>query len=230
MLKRDLAAALLLALSIPKPSAAADKKDNGQSPTAPTQAQTQQFVTRLAQTTTGLMTKDAVQLKNALQATNAATWALWDLLSDMSRRKRAGEAKPAPDAALADAYLRLRMRCNTGDLVFRGSSHITSSKIYPGDEEFARAAGGALADVRRRSAAWAKNQYALDPGPRDSVTRAFESARRQMVFRLRRHDADGPDQPPPPTPGESVYLQKASDEMNDTSYVLPPWPTSQRPE
>jgi hypothetical protein len=221
----------------------AQKKDDQQSAAADRLAGVQ-FAKQLAVMSAGVAVSQANEALEAVdlaqQANVGSAWVLWDMLQDLRHKKRAGQAKSEPDAVLVDTYIRLRMRCNTGDLAFRGMGSITSSKFYPQDEDFSRAAKEALEDIRRRAVSWGARQDPLELKLRAAVQSVLETARHKMVFRLRKHatDTGKADDPTPPTPNEQAYIQKVLD-MKQSSryasqkylgYTLPPWPQSRQEE
>ena len=157
-------------------------------------------------------------VSDALQVANAADWALWDLLNGMAALQKAGKT-PEPDAALLETYIRLRMRCNTGELCRKGGG---SCKEYPGGVEFAKAVQYALKDVKAY-AAGLKGKSPLSKRHRLLIGNSIDSARRRAAFSLR-ITGDNDRQPTPPTPGEAHYLKLALDKKQGSRFTQPPWP------
>ena len=157
-------------------------------------------------------------VSNTLHISNAVNWALWDLLNGMTTMQKAGKA-PAPDAALVETYIRLRMRCNTGELCRKGGG---SCKEYPADREFAMAIQYGLPEVKAY-AAGLKGKSPLLKQHRLHIGNSLDTARKRAIFQLRT-TGDADRQPTPPAPGEAKYLQLALAKKQGAQFTQPPWP------
>lgn len=147
---------------------------------------------------------------DATKWSNAAAWALWDLAQSL--------AQPGAGSAQAGTYLRLSMRCNTGDLCPKRGA---VCKAYPGDAEFAAAernAGEGLAAF----AAGLKGRKALKRADRDRLAAILDTARKRAIFPLRAATPQAAE-PTPPTPQEDHYLQLALKKKKGAAYTQPPW-------
>lgn len=157
-------------------------------------------------------------VNNAMAETAAASWALWDLVNGLSDQQKAGK-KPEPDLALVGTYIRLTMRCASGDLCSRPGA---ACKEYPGDAEFLKAARMAGKNIKEY-AAGQKNQSMLKPLHRGRITGFMDTARKRMIF-SQPLTKDTTARPTPPTPEEDKYLQLALEKKKGPKYAFPPWP------
>lgn len=157
-------------------------------------------------------------LYDAMLSANAAAWALRDLVKGVSRK--AGGAGRAPDAALADTYMRLRMRSNTGDLCPR---HGGTCRRYPADAEFSAAVKAALGEIKTYLSRLDPGEDAADARHRRRVENFLETARRRALFSL---PATGKKEPALPalTPGEEKYRGMALAKKSGGKFAEPVWP------
>ncbi|MBI5744966.1 MAG: hypothetical protein HY952_10510 [Elusimicrobia bacterium] len=163
--------------------------------------------------------KAGKDLHEALQFSNGASWALWDLIRDLSVKRKSG-AKPEPDAALAETYVRLRMRCNTGDLCPR---HGAGCKAYPPVESLAAAARNACTEIKKFMAKLPVNE---DPALRHNRTRIenfLETARLRAAFAMPGSKGKDP-LPPAATTAELKYRDLALKKRDGNHFSQPPWP------
>lgn len=163
--------------------------------------------------------KAGKDLYEALQFSNGASWALWDLIRDLSV-KRKGGAMPEPDAALAGTYVRLRMRCNTGDLCPR---HGADCRSYPPEENLEAAARNACAEIKKFMAKLPANE---DPALRHNRARIenfLETARLRAAFAMPKSKDKDP-RPPAATPAELKYRDLALKKRDGNHFSQPPWP------
>lgn len=159
--------------------------------------------------------KAGKDLYEALQYANGAEWALWDLACGL---KAAAGARPEPDCALAETYVRLRMRSNTGDLcrLFGGGC-----KAYPSDAALSAAGASACGEIRRFAA---KLPAGADPALRRHRARLdgfLETARKKAAFGQPAAGAE--PEPPPPTAAEQKYRALAVEKRRGGRFMTPPW-------
>ena len=163
--------------------------------------------------------KAGQDLYEAQQYSNGASWALWDLVKDISEKRKHG-AKAEPDAGLIETYMRLRMRCNTADLCMKPGP---SCKEYPGDADFSRAAKTAGADIR---AYLSRMDFGEDPLKRQHRMRiesCLETARKRALFSLPRSASRNP-RPSAPAPAEIKYRELALKKKQGNRFLEPSWP------
>ena len=162
--------------------------------------------------------KAGQDLSDAMQSSNASAWALWDLLSGLSKQLKTGK-KPEPDVNLVGTYIRLRMRCNTGDLCLKPGA---PCKAYPGSGEFAKAVQIAQKDIKT----YATGLYGQSPLMRQHRMRIenfMETARKRAIFPLQMTRAKNV-QPTPATQEETKYRQISLTKKQSSQFTLPPWP------
>lgn len=157
-------------------------------------------------------------LYEALINTNAASWALWNLANGLAAQQNAGK-QPEPDLKLTETYIRLRMRCNTADLCMRAGG---ACKAYPGDADFAKAAGYAHKDITAYMNV-IKKQSPLSRQHRRRLENALDTARKRATFQLRVTRAADVDTTPV-TPAEDEYRQIALAKRLGNTFTQPPWP------
>jgi len=158
---------------------------------------------------------------DALLVANAAEWALWDLMADLNAKSEAGE-KQVPDKTLAETWLRLRMRCNTGDLVWKGV-YSNKARFYPENKDFEAAAAEARAAISVYFSSLKPRKSPPRADRKARVEKSLETARKKMIFRLIYGPDDYSPKPPPPSPGETSYLEKAENSKADGKYAFPSW-------
>lgn len=150
-------------------------------------------------------------VEDATKWSNAAAWALWDLAQSLAQ-PQAGQAN------LTETYLRLSMRCNTGDLCPKRGA---VCKAYPGDAEFAAAARHAGEELAA-FAAGLKGRKTLKRADRDRLAAILNTARKRAIFPLRVTTPQAAE-PTPPTQQEETYLRLALEKKKGTAYAQPPW-------
>ena len=161
--------------------------------------------------------KAGKDLYEALQYSNGASWALWDLAGGLAARQKAG-TEPEPDPALVETYIRLRMRCNTADLCRANSN----CRAYPGDGDFAKAARLAGKDIKNYAAGLAGSSP-LKQLHRTRIDGFLETARKRMIFSLQVSN-EKDVVPAPATPAEEAYRRKALEKRQGNRFTQPPWP------
>lgn len=164
-------------------------------------------------------------VQSSIQALQASEWAFWDLLSAAEKKMKAGEKKPEPDKNILETYNRLMMRCNTGDLLWKGfNSH--KSRRYPGDGDFKTLTDKTTAEFAKYLSSMKPGQYPTQKRHKTAIAKILETARKKMVFNLP-YGPDGSDpEPTAPTAGESSYIQKSEKNKQDGKYAAPSWPDS----
>ncbi|MCX5795001.1 MAG: hypothetical protein NTY77_05870 [Elusimicrobia bacterium] len=149
----------------------------------------------------------------------ASEWALWDMLSDLAKKRADGVAKPEPDLGLVETGLRLTMRLNTGELKRFGS------KPYPADEDFRWAAAEAGKAVQAHAAGLKPEDDLLASPHARAVERIMVKALKRMIaFRLRPQTRGTFAVPPFSQGPESFYVNKAVMNKSGETYSFPPWP------
>jgi hypothetical protein len=159
--------------------------------------------------------KGFVDLSEGIKAANAASWALWDV----TRSLRNGGK---PSVAAVDAYIRLRMRCNTADLVSKGLSG-NKARRYPGDEDFKGMVEKSIPGITVFAAKLKRSADPASAANRKRVAEFMETARKQAAFRMP-FSGESEPRPPAPTSGEAGYLRKAEEAKHGSTYSEPPWP------
>ena len=155
---------------------------------------------------------------DAMQWSNAASWALWDLANGLAVQQKAGK-KPEPDAGLVETNIRLRMRCNTGDLCLKRGA---PCKVYPRGADFDGAAQAAFKELKSY-AAGLKGRSPLAREQRMRMEGLLETARKRVLFPLPQ-SGDMDTRPSPATPGEEDYLRFALENKKGDKFTPPPWP------
>ncbi len=215
MKKYSIAAALACALLFSGPAAAEDQRKNISQEQANGIAE---MLTRpVREVVKPAADKAGKDLYEALQYSNGASWALWDLVNGLAAQQKAGGV-PKPDLNLIETYIRLRMRCNTADLCLRNST----CKAYPGDGEFAKAAQLALRDIKTYTAGL-KGKSPLTRQHRMRLDNFLETARKRVLFSLKTTRELNVD-PTPATPAEEAYRQAALNKRQGPKFTQPPWP------
>jgi len=165
------------------------------------------------------VSKAGQDLYEAQQYSNGAAWALWDLVKDISEKRKHG-AKAEPDAGLIETYIRLRMRCNTADLCMKPGP---SCKEYPGDADLSRAAHKAGADIKTYLSRMDFGEDPLKRQHRMRIESCLETARKRALFSLRKSASRDP-RPPAPAPVEIKYRELALKKKQGDRFVEPSWP------
>ena len=158
-------------------------------------------------------------VNETVETTNASSWALWDLIQDLSAKRKTG-AKPVPDLGLVETSIRLRMRLTTGMLCSGATC-----KAYPGDGDFARAAKYSQKKIQTFVSKLKPDENLLTKTRRDDITYFIERGRKRMIKNL--HVTFNLKQPPqatPMTPGEDKYRQLSLEKKQGSKLVYPPWP------
>lgn len=159
------------------------------------------------------------KVNEAVETTNASAWALWDLLQDLSEKRKAG-GKAVPDLGLVETSIRLRMRLTTGMLCFG-----TTCKAYPGDGDFGRAAKYSQKKIAAFVSKLKPGEDLLKKQHRDDITYFIERGRKRMISLL--HVTFNLKQAPqatPMTPGEDKYRLMSLEKKQGSKLIYPPWP------
>ncbi|OIO03267.1 MAG: hypothetical protein AUJ51_04705 [Elusimicrobia bacterium CG1_02_56_21] len=148
-------------------------------------------------------------VNNAVAAARASVLSLKDLLRGLAEQQKSG-GKPDPDILLVETFIRLTMRCNTGDLCLKFSS---SCKAYPEDKDFKKAAEAAYKEIKAY-ADRLKGRSPEIPPHNARIRKYMEKARKRMVFSLPLARKEGAA-PGPETQTEAEYLQEAGKKKAD---------------
>ena len=181
-----------------------------------TQQQAEALARQMVIPAVAVSTRAISSVQDSLKTAKAADLALWDLLNGLLVKMKAGKKKLRPDKALIETYLRLRMRGNTGELVWKG---VTASKtrLYPEDRNFEAAAGEAELALTGYLSSLKSGKYPSQKYHKTAIERLLDTVRKKIIFR-RPYGPDGSQpEPTPPAPGETSYLEKAG------GHAAPAW-------